>query len=91
MCETAQYLRNNFDRNFVFFGDNAPYHKKGISELKGYLEANGDHEGRSYLNRQVKYTLTAYSMSNAIENGCFSPAKNRLYYSSIDPDDYRLS
>lgn len=55
------------------------------------MDATGDHEGRNYLNRQVKYTLTEYSMSNAIENGCFSAAKNRFYYSAIDPEDYRLS
>lgn len=43
------------------------------------------------MNRSVKFTLANFSMSNAIENGCFSPAKNRFYYSAIDPDNYRLS
>lgn len=56
-----------------------------------HMSKHGDTSGRKSVIKLVKYNLTQFSMANAIENGCFSPAKGRFYYSSIDPDDYKLS
>lgn len=81
--ETCRYMKANFRCKFIWLGDNATYHDKGVEEIHKILRKKKDKEGCKFIRSCIKHTLPGYSISNAIENGVFSAAKTRFYYSGI--------